>query len=185
MPELVLQLKDIDEVGKDYTFELTPAWLDEMLADSSIRRDPKAPHGRLEIHAQRNGSEVLVDGEAEADLLVECARCLSDTPLHIRADITALLSQAAAHGVPQELEPDAEELDRIRFMGHEVVLDELVREHLLLECPMQPLCSPECPGIEVPQHVRPRQEDFGGAGEIDPRLLPLKQLRAKLSGDKE
>lgn len=185
MPELVLQLKDIDEVGKDYTFELKPAWLDEMLAGSPIRRDPNAGSGRFELHAQRNGFEVLVDGEAEANLLVECARCLADAPLHVKADITALLSQDGEHGQPREIDADALEVDRIGFVGHELVLDELVREHLLLECPMQPLCSSDCPGIPVPEHVRPHAEDFGDAGEIDPRLLPLKQLRAKLSGDKE
>jgi uncharacterized protein len=185
MPELVLQLKDIDEVGKDYTFELKPAWLDEILAGSPIRRDPKAESGRLELHAQKNGFEVLVDGEARADFLVECSRCLADTSLHVQANITALLSQADEHGHPREIDADALEEDRIGFVGHEIVLDELVREHLLLECPMQPLCSADCPGIAVPEHLRPRAEDFGDAGEIDPRLLPLKQLRAKLSGDKE
>jgi uncharacterized protein len=137
------------------------------------------------VHAQKNGAEVLVDGAAEADLVVECARCLNDAPLHIRAEITALLSQDKEQALPQEIELDPQDLDRAHFVGHEVVLDELVREHLLLECPMQPLCAPDCPGIQVPEHLRPPPEDFGGEGEIDPRLLPLKQLRAKLSGDKE
>lgn len=114
-----------------------------------------------------------------------CSRCLNDAALHVHAAITALLSQGKGHDLPQEIELEEQDLDRARFVGHEVVLDELVREHLLLECPMQPLCAPDCPGIEVPTHLRPRPEDFGGAGEIDPRLLPLKQLRAKLSGDKE
>ena len=185
MRELVLQLQDIDEVGKDYAFELTPEWLDEALSGSPLRRDPAAGSGRLQVHAQRNGSEVLVDGEAEASLLVECSRCLEDASLHVQADITALLSQGPAQALPEEVELDAEDLDRVRFLGHELVLDDLVRQHLLLECPMQPLCSPDCRGIEVPERVRPRAEDFGGNGEIDPRLLPLKQLRAKLSGNKE
>jgi uncharacterized protein len=185
MAELVLQLQDIDEVGKDYAFELTPGWLDQALADSPLRRDPAAGPGRLQIHAQKNGAEVLVDGEAEASLLMACSRCLNDAPLHVHADITALLSQDRGEALPEELELETEDLDRARFAGHEIVLDELVREHLLLECPMQPLCSPECPGIEVPEHVRPKPEDFGGEGQIDPRLLPLKRLRAKLSGDKE
>jgi hypothetical protein len=44
---------------------------------------------------------------------------------------------------------------------------------------MQPLCAPDCAGIEIPKHVRP-PEDF--EGDVDPRLLPLKQLRAKLAG---
>ena len=46
---------------------------------------------------------------------------------------------------------------------------------------MQPLCRPDCAGIQIPAHVRPRDEDFGGSGR-DPRLAPLEQLKNKLSG---
>jgi uncharacterized metal-binding protein YceD (DUF177 family) len=86
-----------------------------------------------------------------------------------------------------ELELNEEDLVRqpARFEGNELVLDDLVREHLVLECPMQPLCSTSCPGIEIPEHVRPRSEDFGGKDAVDPRLLPLQELKAKLSKDKE
>jgi uncharacterized protein len=184
MAEFVLQLKDIDEQGKSYQFALEPAWLDSALAESPLHRNPAAAPGRLEIHAQKNQNEIFVRGRADVDLLVECARCLNDSPLHVHTEITALLSQAADEQLPEEVELDSEDLDRARFVGHEVVLDELIREHLLLEAPMQPLCSPDCPGIEVPKHLRPRAEDFGGEGAVDPRLLPLKQLKAKLSGDK-
>jgi uncharacterized protein len=181
MAELVLPLQDLDDRGKDFAFPLTAEWLDAALADSPLRRDPAAAPGQLEVHAQRNGHEVLVHGRARADLLTECSRCLGDAPLHVHAEIAALLSPGIEDDLPSELELAAEDLDRGRFVGNEVVLDELVREHLLLECPMQPLCSPECSGIPVPEKVRPRPEDFGGPGQIDPRLLPLEQLRAKLS----
>jgi uncharacterized protein len=185
MPAFVLQLQDIDETGKDYTFELTPEWLDAALADSPLRRDPSAPPGALQVHAQKNGHELLVHGKARADLLTECSRCLNPAPLPVRADITALLTQASPSYPAQVMELEAEDLDRVPFAGHEVALDELVREHLLLECPMQPLCSSQCPGIEVPQHVRPRPEDFSDGTGVDPRLMPLKQLKDKLSGNQE
>jgi uncharacterized protein len=185
MAEFVLQLQDIDDAGKDYEFGISPEWLDEALSGTPLQRDPAQGPGRLRVHAQRNGSEILVKGDVEAKLLVECGRCLGDTALHVHTEMTALLTSGDADGLPQELELTAEDLDRARFTGHEVVLDELVREHLLLECPMQPLCSETCPGIPIPERLRGKPEDFGGDGTIDPRLMPLKQLRAKLSDDKE
>jgi uncharacterized protein len=185
MPAFLLQLQDIDESGKDYAFDLTPEWLDAALADSPLRRDPKAGAGRLQVHAQKNGHELLVHGWVEAGLVTECSRCLGLTPLPVRADVTALLTQGAHAKTPADVELEPEDLDRLPFVGHEVALDELVREHLLLECPMQPLCSPDCPGIEVPQHLRPRPEDFGDGTEVDPRLAPLKRLKDRLSGKQE
>lgn len=184
MPELVLHVQDIDERGKDYDFELTPGWLDAALSETALKRDPQGRNGHLHVHAQRNGVEILVNGEVDAELLVECGRCLQDTPLSVRADITALLSPTGEEALAEDVELDDEDLDRATYAGHELALDELVREHLLLEAPMQPLCSPDCKGIEIPASVRPRTEDFGD-GTTDPRLLPLQQLRAKLSGKQD
>ena len=184
MAEFVLKVQDIDERGKDYAFPVTGEWLDRALVDTPLRRDPARPEGRFALHAQRNGEEILVRGELNADLLVECSRCLSDAPLLVRTPVTALLSQEDAGDLPEEIELEADDLDRARFVGHEVILDELVREHLLLECPMQPLCSEGCQGIAIPTKVRPPAEAFG-EGRIDPRLSPLQQLRGKLSGKKE
>lgn len=183
MFELVLQVQDIDERGKDYDFELTPAWLDAALSETSLKRNPNASGGRLHVHAQRNGVDILVTGDVDASLLVECGRCLKDTRLDVHADIAALLSPGDGDELPEDLElgaPSDDDLDRGTFVGQQLALDELVREHLLLESPMQPLCSPDCAGIEIPAKVRPRAEDFG-AGATDPRLLPLQQLRDKLA----
>jgi uncharacterized metal-binding protein YceD (DUF177 family) len=49
---------------------------------------------------------------------------------------------------------------------------------------MQPLCSPDCKGIPIPERVLPPGKDFGGEGSVDPRLAPLNDLKAKLSEDK-
>ena len=184
MLELVLQVQDIDERGKDYDFELTPGWLDAALSETALKRDPQGRQGHLHVHVQRNGAEILVNGSVSAELLVECGRCLKDTPLAVRADIAALMSPGGDEDLPEDLELEAADLDRGSFVGNELALDELVREHLLLEAPMQPLCSPDCAGIEIPASVRPRSEDFGD-GATDPRLLPLLQLKAKLTGKQE
>ena len=187
MPELVLQVQDIDDRGKDYDFELTPVWLDGVLADTSLRRDPSAGSGELHVHAQRNGREILVTGDLDAALLVSCGRCLGDAKLPVHTSLTVLLvpgspTERASHVDSEEL--DEEDVDRSVYEGHQVVLDELVREHLLLEAPMQPLCSPDCKGIAIPERLRPPADTFGD-GKTDPRLRPLEKLRARLSGDKE
>src|SRR5262245_58551719 len=141
MPDLVLQVQDIDDRGKDYDFELTPVWLDAVLADTSLRRDPSSGSGELHVHAQRNGREILVTGDLDAELIISCGRCLGDAKLPVHTTLTALLVPGSPSDLANEPELDEDDLDRSYYEGHEVVLDELVREHLLLEAPMQPLCS--------------------------------------------
>src|SRR4030065_464925 len=103
MAEFVLNVHDIDEDGKDYSFPLTASWLHRPLAGLAARARGLRP---------------------EAD----------------------------------ELELTPEDLDREFFTGDRIVLDDLVREQLILEAPMQPLCRQDCPGIPVPAHLRPPPE---------------------------
>ena len=184
MSDLVIHLPDVDEGGREYNFELTPDWLGRVLRDTPLGPAPKAGPGRLDLRAQRNGAEILVDGTLAAQLVTECARCLGPAPVAVDARLTALLAPA---GTPvadpsdsAELEPA--DLDRVPYAGNDIVLDDLVREYLVLECPMQPLCSPECPGIEIPAHVRPPAEE--SAPRVDPRLQALGELKGKLPVNK-
>jgi len=77
-----------------------------------------------------------------------------------------------------EYEFASEEADIDTYDGETVVLDDLVREAILLEIPIFPLCSEDCTGI------RPASSDMIDEAEeprIDPRLAPLGALRAVLA----
>jgi uncharacterized protein len=185
MSEFALQIQDIDEVGKDFVFPLSRAWLDSSLADAGLRADPAAPPGVLTVHAQQNGTEYLVEGEVRAGLVTDCVRCLGEAKVPVQSRFATLFSRGGG-GRPQEGEvevghEDESELQHEEFSGHEIVLDDLIREYLVLEMPMQPLCSPDCQGIAVPAHLRPPEDVFGPSdGSVDPRLAPLLRLRDKV-----
>jgi uncharacterized metal-binding protein YceD (DUF177 family) len=76
-----------------------------------------------------------------------------------------------------DLEALEDDLPREEFSGNDIALDDLVREHIVLEVPMQPLCSEQCQGIPIPQHLRPPADVFPTEGAVDPRLAPLQRLR--------
>jgi uncharacterized protein len=82
-----------------------------------------------------------------------------------------------------EYEFSAEEADTLTYEGDTVVLDDFVRDELLLEIPMIPLCSEECAGIQPgPSSRAPDPSDLeAGGGEdargVDPRLAPLLKLK--------
>jgi uncharacterized protein len=58
------------------------------------------------------------------------------------------------------------------YEGEEVVLDRFVREAILLESPIFPLCSEACEGIRPASDSAPVSE----GAVTDPRLLPLLEL---------
>lgn len=185
MAELTIPVRDIDDVGKDFTFTLSPAWMERELADCQLR---PAASGSIELHVQMNGDDILLQGHLSANLVAECGRCLGDVPCPVEADVIALLSpdpneRHRSHS-DEEVELTEEDTYRAHYSGLQVVLDDLVREHLILEVPMQPLCGPNCPGIAVPDHVRPPPEIFEKP-PVDPRLAPLMKFKDKVPPKKE
>ncbi len=183
MSAFVLQIQDLDESGKDWTFAIGRDWLASALEATDLQPGPD--DGRLRVHAQRNGTDVLVQANIEAELLATCARCLEDVPLPLHLAMTALYSPE--HTRPDdsdEVDVRLDELNRDYYAGREVILDPMVREYLLLEAPMKPLCSEGCEGIAVPEHLRPPEGVFGQAAP-DARFAPLMKLKEALTKNEE
>jgi uncharacterized protein len=177
MAAFVLNVHDIGDSGKDYTFELSSAWAADALRDTGLAA-AAASVGTLEVHASRSGTDILVQGSLRAQLTAECGRCLGPATVTVSTPIATLFSPRGegrpARQSEEDLDLTPDELARESFSGDKIVLDELVRDQLIVEVPMQPLCSDACTGIDVPPSVK-APDDFG-RGE-DPRLAPLKALR--------
>ncbi|HKW79086.1 MAG TPA: DUF177 domain-containing protein [Candidatus Limnocylindria bacterium] len=105
---------------------------------------------------------ILVQGVVRTDVELECGRCLdrfvSRVPARIEEQYYATIDVVS--GVPlADPPPDA------RTIGHDFVIDvtPLIREHVLLELPLKPLCREDCAGIcpmcGVDQNVRPHRHE--------------------------
>lgn len=193
MAEFEIKVTELETGGKQHEFVLSSAWLDRALAEvavegaTALRADPSKSDGVVSVLAEKSGDDVLVRGKLRANLIAECSRCLGDAPVAVNSQITALFTPRAESirvqvGEDEDLTTD--EPDTELYTGDTVVLDTLVREHVLLEVPMQTLCSDTCEGLEVPPEVRgpadlsedaPKHE----GKRVDPRLAPLLDLIEK------
>lgn len=186
MASFVLQIQDLESSGKDWNFKISADWLASALRDSELRSDPSADPGRLHIQAQRSGIDVVVQSAIEARVVAECSRCLNNVPLDLSLSLTTLFTPASVGSASAIDEDDeADDLDREHYSGTEIVLDDLIREHIVLEAPMQPLCSESCPGIEIPEHVRPPEGVFGKEVRKESPFAALNKLKAKLAKNEE
>jgi uncharacterized protein len=186
MAEFVLDIKDIDAEGLHKTFAVDPAWLGEALVDADLRVPSDATPGTLDVRAQRTGEDILVQAHLTSRVVAACARCLSDVALEIDTELTQLLAPESKRPTyEEELELDEADLDQAYYSGEHIVLDEAVREQVILEVPMKVLCPepPGCEPIAIPEGVRP-PADFG-RDEVDPRLAPLLSLKRKLDNNEE
>jgi uncharacterized protein len=172
--EFSISVHDLDAAGKPFRFVVPAAWMRGALEATNVA--PGGSDGEFAGRLSKSGRDVVVRGRLRAELCVPCARCLQPARVSVSEDISALAVETGqlrdSHRREKQDEESAEEqaadeADILPFDGDSVVLDDLVRDELLLAIPMIPLCSEACPGI------RPKPADNPPRGVVDPRLSPL------------
>jgi uncharacterized protein len=134
----------------------------------------QAPWARL--HLERRGSLVLARGRYEAQVGLECSRCLEPFTETLAGTVDwAFRPLEPPRGEEVRLAED--ELDVIFYQGGEVDLGQSLRDELSLVLPMAPLCRHDCPGL-CPVCGKQQQ---GGACQCrpqgtDPRWARLAKL---------
>ena len=131
--------------------------------------------GKMRVSNARQS--IIVRGQATTSVELQCARCLGDFsfPVELSLDAVVPLSTFNSHlGALRVSDDGMDGLDlspddiALLFQEHTLDVDELVRQAIVLEIPIQPLCKPDCPGLpEAKAYVAP---------EVDPRLSALKNL---------
>jgi uncharacterized protein len=173
-PELQIPVTDLDAGGRSYRFVVRGAWIRAILEGHEATASGK--DGLLAVRASKSGHDVVVHGTLDAELRLPCARCTEPFALPIHADVSVLYVPASALRARAgdghvEDEMAADEADTLPYDGETVVLDDLVRDEIVLEVPMIPLCSEACPGMSA----APAPEEKG----VDPRLAPLLRFKGK------
>jgi uncharacterized protein len=169
--ELLIPVTDLDAGGRSYRFTLRSAWIRGLLEGHEATASDK--DGELAVRASKSGHDVVVHGTLDTELRVPCARCTEPFTLPVHADISVMFVPRSTLREEADGEDDivAEEADTLPYDGETVVLDDLVRDEIVLEVPMIPLCSEGCPGMSA----APIPEEKG----VDPRLAPLMRFRGK------
>jgi uncharacterized protein len=188
-PEFTFPVADLDAGGKSFQRPVRVGWLRGVLEGTDVGASDH--DGALDLRLSKSGTDVVVRGTLSADLVVPCSRCLEPAVVPIREELSALAVPGAEprrsgdEGDDGEEDTEVEQADIIGFDGETLILDELVRDELLLGIPMIPLCSEACPGIRPERSGGEGQpEGVGQPGDegeeaIDPRLRPLLKLRNK------
>ena len=115
---------------------------------------------------------ILVTAEADAHVEGECIRCLDPISDTLRVDIAELFAYS-----------EDEAFDYTVVDDH-VDLEPLVRDAVVLALPFQPVCRPDCPGLD-PETGEKLSADSSRepAQRIDPRWSALEGFAADATQD--
>jgi uncharacterized protein len=162
-------ITDIPDEGLDLDFE------EKLVEEGFSLVSPVKAH----LELVKAFSEIVVTGTVGAELELECSRCLKKYKRIMREPVNVVYHPL------KELSPDRHELtddemDMGFYQGEELDLQELVREQILLNIQMKPLCDESCRGI-CPQCGTDLNTDTCSCEtkKVDSRLEVLKKLLEK------
>ncbi|HEY7627472.1 MAG TPA: DUF177 domain-containing protein [Ilumatobacteraceae bacterium] len=145
--------------------------LDSTVAELGISDRRFDPQSNVDISLRLESltDGIVVDGELRAPWSDACRRCLAPASGEVVSEVHELYQHVIT-------DPDAFEI-----VGEQIDLTPMVRENLLLEAPVAPLCRPDCAGLCPTCGVDRNVADCNCAeATTDPRWDALAQLKANL-----
>jgi len=145
--------------SRDFTFDYDKMRLEDDLTVTDFKgtaRFDRTPQG------------LLLQGDFEAKLDLECVRCLDEYRQLIQWSFTELYAfDDRSLSESNLLVPEDGQID----------LTELMREYALLEVPIRPLCTPDCKGLCPECGENRNKVDCGHTGSgSDSPFVALKDL---------
>jgi len=124
----------------------------------------------LRLEAVMEG--VLVSGTVTAPLAGECGRCLEQFDDEVTTDLQELYVYPGERTTGE----DADELPQL--VGDLLDLEPALRDAVVLDLPLTPLCEPDCPGLCATCGERLADSDAGHDHDapLDPRWAAVAHL---------
>lgn len=185
---LGVHLTEIPEEGLDLADDVQPDELGLLPGEAQVS-------GPLSLSARLTnvGDHVYVEGVIDGTFVRECVRCLKRYEAYVEVPFTAAYQEADAtvrgrgratkdrHEETDEegtSEASDQEDDLYVYTGDRVELGEMLREHIILSTPMQPLCREDCRGL-CPVCGQDRNEEPCSCIEA-PTTNPFAMLQERL-----
>jgi uncharacterized protein len=144
----------------------------DVAAEGLATRDARVPDGGIvsvDVGLESLSDGITVDGELRATWEATCRRCLGAATGPLRAEVHELYQR---HPIDE---------DAFTLEGDQLDLRPMVRELVLVELPLAPLCREDCQGL-CPVCGADRNVTACGHenGPPDPRWAALEALRGQL-----
>ena len=141
------------------TIPMTERWGEGLVAVD------KGEELELDIRLESVHEGILVTGEVDSTYRGECSRCLNPIEAPVEVEFQELFAYPGDEANDFEVQDD------------HVDLETLVRDAVVLALPFQPVCQPDCPGLD-PETGERLTESAGKEQDvpIDSRWAALQQI---------
>jgi uncharacterized protein len=178
------KVSELEREPIDFDLELAPGAVD--LGEEAEQVGNLAAAGHVEVlHEHRGPKDIVADirlkGSFSGKFQVPCARCVEQVEIPLTAEYDLIFRPGDADSEPLERSITAPETEIGYYQEDSLLLEDVLREQVLLSLPVRTLCKPDCKGL-CPRcgQNRNTQPCHCDEGPSDPRWEALSGLRGRI-----
>ena len=175
---------ELEKEPIEFDLQLKPGSIE--FGDEAEQEGPLATSGRAEVIHEHRGPRDTVDdirvrGRYAGDFHVPCARCVEPVQISLSADFDLIFRPMGVDGGTAERSISAPETEIGYYQKDSLLLEDVLREQVLLSLPVRALCKPDCKGL-CPHCGKNRNLEACTCEEVpsDPRWEALAGLRGRI-----
>lgn len=181
---MFLNIHEIEREPLDFQEEFQPGVID--FGEDVRQRTPLKVSGQAEVVEEHQGKnqtikDLRLKGDLAARVELECARCVEPVCRDITRHFELLYRPLGADAGRDELSVTAAEAEIGYYQGEGLLLEDVLREQVLLALPLKVICREDCKGLcpLCGKNLNSEQCACSTAVE-DPRWAALKDFRGRL-----
>jgi uncharacterized protein len=181
---MLIEIRELEHHAIDFEERVAPGVID---FGADIRQsDDLKTAGRAQLVQERHGkyqvlNDVRIAGDLTARIQVACARCLEPIVQNVTRKFDLLYRPLGVDAGREEMSVTAAEAEVGYYQGEGVLLDDVLREQVLLALPLKAICRENCKGLCPHCGRNLNHEECNCAEPLeDPRWSALKDIREKI-----
>jgi uncharacterized protein len=181
---MFLDIKDLEVRPREFEEEFHPGVID--LGEDVRQRTPLKAAGRAELVEEHHGKhkvirDIRLRGRLNAGLELPCARCLEPVRRDVNRQFELLYRPLGVDAGRDELSVTDAEAEIGYYQGQGILLEDVLREQVLLALPLKTICQENCKGLCPHCGKNLNQERCSCTVPAeDPRWEALKDIRSRL-----
>jgi len=181
---MFIEIRELELHPIDFREEFSPGAID--LGTEVRQRAALTASGRAQLVEEHHGKhkvvkDIRLTGDLATSLELACARCLDPVVQDVKRNFDLLYRPQGTDAGHEELSVTAAEAEIGYYRGEGLLLEDALREQVLLAVPLKVLCRDDCKGL-CPACGKNRNAELCSCTQPleDPRWAALKEIREKL-----
>jgi uncharacterized protein len=181
---MFLDIKELELHPIDFAEEFQAGVID--WEEETRQRTSLKASGRAELVEEHHGKHKIIKdirlrGKLAAGFEVSCARCLEPVSQEVRREFELLYRPLGADAGRDELSVTDAEAEIGYYQGEGILLEDVLREQVLLALPLKVTCREDCKGLCPQCGTNLNREHCSCATLLEePRWSALKEIRDRL-----